>query len=188
MRRKGTEAGVPVVVRAFPRVDELLAPFTTVLGDDFRGYRHHIHRVLNHYLALAGTDRLPLAVELAAPFHDLGIWTDRSLDYLEPSVRLAHTHLASAGLLQHADAVRTLIVEHHKLSRYRGPFEREVECYRRADLVDVSLGLVRFGLPGAHLRALRQAFPDAGFHRRLAQLSVRQLLRTPLRPLPMLHW
>jgi len=52
----------------------------------------------------------------------------------------------------------------------------------------MSLGLRRFGLSRAHLRAVRQAWPDAGFHWRLVTLTARQFLHAPLRPLPMVHW
>jgi hypothetical protein len=173
----------------FPLVDRLLAPYAETLGRDFTGYRHHIHRVLNHFLALrGGAEPLPLAVQLAAPFHDLGIWTDGTFDYLGPSVRLARASLLAQGLEQHAGEVQALISEHHKLTPYRGPHAATVETYRRADTVDVSLGLQRFGLSRAHLRAVRQAWPDAGFHWRLAALTGRQFLHTPLRPLPMVHW
>jgi hypothetical protein len=172
----------------FPLVDRLLAPFTPALGADFTGYRNHVQRVLNHVQALSGGVAPPDTVLLAAPFHDLGIWTARSFDYLAPSIQLALAHLASERLEQHGPEVAALINEHHKLRRYHGPFAATVETYRRADLVDVSLGLVRFGLPRAHVRAVHKAFPDAGFHRRLASLTAQQFLRTPLRPLPMFHW
>lgn len=177
---------------AFPLVDALLSPYAATLGPDFIGYRHHILRVLNHYLALqaraGGGDALPLAVQLAVPFHDLGIWTDGTFDYLAPSIRLALAHLADEGLDELAPEVQALIFEHHKLRPYRGPYAATVERYRQADLVDLSLGRVRFGLPRTHLRAVQAAFPNAGFHRRLAQLTARQLLRSPWRPLPMMHW
>jgi hypothetical protein len=182
--RKGIEA-VPCV---FAPVDALLAPFTPALGRDFQGYRNHVQRVLNHYQAMVGGGALPDSVQLAAPFHDLGIWTAGTFDYLGPSVKLAQAHLAAQRLERHGPEVAALINEHHKLRRYRGPFAASVECYRRADLVDVSLGLLRFGLSRAHLCAVQAAFPDAGFHWRLATLTARQLLRTPLRPMPMLHW
>jgi len=177
------------VQNTFAGVDEALGPFAPALGRDFVAYRNHIHRALNHCLALAGGETtLPAAVLLAVPFHDLGIWTDRTFDYLGPSVRLARAHLAARGLEAHAAEVEALITEHHKVRPYRGPFAASVELYRQADWVDVSLGMVRFGLSGAHLRAVRAAFPDAGFHWRLATLSARQLLRAPLKPLPMFRW
>jgi hypothetical protein len=172
----------------FPLVDEILRPYAPLLRGDFDGYRNHVHRVLHHYQALSGGAAVPEVVLLAAPHHDLGIWTDRSFDYLAPSVRLALADLAARGLSDLGAEVRLLISEHHKLLGYRGPYERTVELYRRADWVDVSLGLLRFGLSMNHLRAVRAAFPDAGFHARLAVLTARQCLRTPWRPLPMMHW
>jgi len=173
----------------FPEVDAVLEPFATALQNDFLGYRNHIHRVLNHCLALAGEGaELPRAVLLAAPFHDLGIWTAKTFDYLEPSVALAMAHLQRLGLEHEGPQVRAVITQHHKLRPYRGPFANTVELYRRADWVDVSLGVLRFGLPREHLRAVRAAFPDAGFHWCLATLTARQFLRTPLNPLPMLRW
>jgi hypothetical protein len=172
----------------FPFVDDVLGTFAPALGRDFVGYRNHIHRVLNHFLALSGSDELPDAVSLAVPFHDLGIWTDHTFDYLEPSTRLARAYLSAHGLEQHSAEVHALINEHHKLLAYRGPHAATVETYRKADWVDVSMGVLRFGLSRAHLRAARAAFPDAGFHWRLATLTARQFLRTPLKPLPMMHW
>lgn len=172
---------------SFTRVDEVLASYSSALGADHAGYRNHVYRVLNYFRALHGA-AVPEAVLVAAPFHDIGIWSARCFDYLEPSAREAAAYLQSVGLEHLAPEVRALIHEHHKIRRYTGPFAATVETYRQADHVDVSLGLLRFGLPAACIRSVKAAFPDAGFHWRLATLTARQLLRTPLRPLPMLHW
>lgn len=83
--------------------------------------------------------------------------------------------------------VAALIREHHKMGVYRGPFATTVETFRRADYVDVSLGILRFGLPWSFVREVQAAHPDAGFHWRLATLTAAQFLRSPLRPLPMFH-
>jgi hypothetical protein len=72
--------------------------------------------------------------------------------------------------------------------RYTGPQGTSVEPFRQADIVDVSLGLVRFSLPRSFIRSVQATFPDHGFHWMLMRLSMRQLLRTPLRPLPMFRW
>jgi len=63
-----------------------------------------------------------------------------------------------------------------------------VEPFRQADWIDVSLGLLTFGLPRARLRAIFARWPNAGFHRRLVQLTLREARRHPLRPLPVLKW
>ena len=36
-------------------------------------------------------------IAVATAFHDLGIWTDGTFDYLQPSVRLASAYLAGAA-------------------------------------------------------------------------------------------
>ncbi|HEU0054861.1 MAG TPA: HD domain-containing protein, partial [Longimicrobium sp.] len=74
-------------------LDEVLDAHAAELGADFTAYRNHAYRVANLCLALAPD--APGRVEkiaLAAAFHDLGIWTDGTFDYLPPSVRLAREH------------------------------------------------------------------------------------------------
>jgi len=179
-----------VIVRTgFPLADHILGLHSRELGGDLRGYCNHVTRVLGFLLALApGLAADSEVLEVAAAFHDLGIWTDRTFDYLGPSRRLARAWLAENGLDERAAEVEAVIEQHHKLRPYRGPFAASVEAFRRADLVDVSLGAVRSGLDAEYVRAVRRALPNAGFHWRLVTLTGRQLLRSPLRPLPMLRW
>lgn len=180
---------LPPIQLSFPAVDALLAEFRPSLGTSLPGYRNHVHRVLNYYLALArDAETPPPSVLLAATFHDLGMWTDATFDYLDPSVQIASRHLAAIGQSRLLPEVGALIVEHHKLGRYRGPFAERVEPFRRADWVDVSLGLLRSGLPLGYVRAVQQALPDAGFHAELALRTLDQFGRTPWRPLPMLRY
>jgi hypothetical protein len=63
-----------------------------------------------------------------------------------------------------------------------------IEPFRRADWIDVSRGLLTFGLPRTRLRAIFARWPNAGFHKRLVQLTLREARRHPLRPLPVLKW
>jgi hypothetical protein len=173
---------------SFSRVDEILDEFAGEIGVDFEGYRNHVYRGLNYFGALHDAAApVPEPVLLAAAFHDIGIWTDATFDYLAPSERRAHAWLKRRGLMAYAPEVAALIHEHHKLRTYRGEFARSVEAYRKADQVDVSLGVLRFGLPATFIHEVRAAFPSQGFHRLLAKLTLRQCLRTPLRPLPMFH-
>jgi hypothetical protein len=178
-----------LVRNEFPLVDEILGAHAPALGLAREAYRNHVVRVLNFVFALApqlegGGEQ----VTIAAAFHDLGIWTDRTFDYLGPSRRLARDYLAARGLAHLAPEVEAIIEQHHKIRPYRGPFHLPVEAFRRADLVDVTLGVVRAGLEAGFVRAVRASLPNAGFHARLVVLTGRQLLRSPLRPLPMLHW
>jgi hypothetical protein len=176
-------------VTTFPLVDEILAAHADVLGGDAAAYRNHVYRGLSYFAALAGDDaEIPDSVLVAAAFHDLGIWTERTFDYLAPSARAALAHLANVGREDLAPEVTALIAEHHKLRPYSGPHARNVELFRRADLVDLSLGVARSGLPAGLVRSVKAAYPDAGFHARLLSLAAKQFLKSPLRPLPMLRW
>jgi hypothetical protein len=152
------------------------------LGEDFTAYRNHAYRVTNLCAALSPCDAQTLEkVALAAAFHDLGIWTAHTFDYLAPSIDLACAHLGCAG-------ISGMIREHHKVRAYRGTDTELIEPFRRADWIDVSLGLLTFGLPRTRLRAILARWPNAGFHKRLIQLTLRQARAHPLRPLPVLKW
>ncbi len=178
----------PACSTGFALVDEILERFAGALGPDYAGYAGHVARALAFYAGLAPGHEAPESVQIAGAFHDLGIWTARTWDYLAPSVRLARDHLTAAGREDLADEVVRIILEHHKLLPYRGAFQDTVETFRRADLVDLSLGALRSSLPSAYVREVRAAHPNAGFHRRLTELGVRWALDHPLRPLPMAHW
>lgn len=182
-----SESAEPTTVP--PSVDGILASWRRELGDDFDGYRNHVHRVVRFALALRGcTPEERDLVVLAACFHDLGIWTAGTFDYLPPSVALARRYLERVGRAADAPLVVEMIERHHQLRRHCDARQPLVEVFRRADLVDLSLGRVRFGLPRHEVAAVRAAFANAGFHRTLLRLTARRWLRHPLSPLPMLRW
>jgi hypothetical protein len=169
-------------------LDELLGAHTAQIGEDFTAYRNHAYRVTNLCMALSGGDSGQLQqVAIAAAFHDMGIWTEGTFDYLEPSVRLARAHLTRSGRAEWTPEISEMIREHHKISRYRGGPDSLVEPFRRADLVDVTRGLVTFGLPRRLLDGIFSAWPDAGFHKRLLRLALARLATHPWSPLPMLR-
>lgn len=71
-------------------LDELLHAHAAALGGDFTGYRNHTHRVVNLCVALSSGEPEELQkMAIAAAFHDLGIWTDGTFDYLPPSKAVA---------------------------------------------------------------------------------------------------
>ena len=62
-------------------------------------YRNHVYRVTHLCLPVAGDNAVELEkLAVAAVFHDLGIWTNHTFDYIGPSVALAREHLATRGL------------------------------------------------------------------------------------------
>jgi len=169
-------------------LDEVLDVHRAALGSDFTAYRNHTYRVLNLCAARSSADPEQLEkMAIAAAFHDMGIWTDGTFDYLEPSVRLASSHLAQSGRAEWMPEITAMIREHHKLSRYRGDPLSLVESFRRADWVDVSRGFITFGLSRSLLREIFAVWPSAGFHKRLVQLELVRLRTHPWNPLPMVR-
>jgi hypothetical protein len=175
-----------MVLTTVALLDELLQHHAAVLGDDFTAYRNHTYRVVNFCSALSTYDPVSLEkMAIAAAFHDLGIWTDGTFDYLPPSERLARAYLVARGKAEWSSEIREMIHEHHKITGYKPNPNWLVEAFRRADLVDVSLGIITFGLPRKFVREVLSTFPNAGFHKRLIQLTFSRLLSHPLSPLPM---
>jgi hypothetical protein len=81
-----------------------------------------------------------------------------------------------------------MIVDHHKVTPSGANPQSLVESFRRADWIDVSRGLRRFGLPRTFISAVATTWPSAGFHRRLVQLTIDRFWKHPLTPLPMVKW
>lgn len=179
-----------MLITTLPLLDRLLQDHATELGADRTAYRNHCYRLVNVAVALSGRrDEVSLQqLSVAAAFHDLGIWTDNTFDYLDPSERRALVYLDNNGLSAWTEEVGAMIREHHRIRSARASAGSLAEAFRKADWLDVSLGLLRFGLAGGFLRELRATFPNAGFHKRLVQLSLRRLLSHPWNPLPMLRF
>lgn len=177
-----------MLVSEIPILDEILAAHATSLGGDARAYRNHAFRVANLCFALRPGDEAQLVkTAVAAAFHDLGIWTDKTFDYLEPSKRLAMAQLARSGRDEWSLEISEMILQHHKIRRYRGNDEWLVEPFRRADLIDVTQGVIRFGLPRELVRDLYELWPTEGFHKRLVHFELERLRTHPLSPLPMVR-
>jgi hypothetical protein len=170
-------------------LDELLHAHAAALGGDFTAYRNHTYRVVNLCAALSptGDPEQLQKMAIAAAFHDMGIWTDGTFDYLQPSVRVAIAHLDRSGRAEWTPEITAMILEHHKISAWRGDPHWLVEPFRRADWVDVTRGLRTFGLSRSLLREIFSMWPSAGFHKRLIQLELKRLRTHPWSPLPMVR-
>jgi len=180
--------GKLTLLKEIPTLDRVLETHAAELGSDFTAYKNHTYRVVNLCVAFCSGDLAQLEkIATAAVFHDLGIWTDRTFDYLQPSVSLACDHLTRFGKQEWTSEITEMILEHHKISPYRENQHWLVEQLRRADWVDVSMGLITFGLPRHLIKEILSTWPSAGFHRRLVQLELNHLRRHPWNPLPMVR-
>jgi HD domain-containing protein len=175
-----------MLVTSFSIVDEVLDQCRSELGHDFDAYHNHVYRVLNLCAALAcGRDAELEKIATASVFHDLGIWTDHTFDYIAPSATLAREHLASHSRAEWIPDVDAMIVNHHKITRARSDSCSLVEAFRRADWIDVTRGIRRFGLARSFIASVFATWPSAGFHWRLVELAVDRFRHHPLTPLPM---
>lgn len=176
------------LVAASERIEGLLAGFRPQLGADSAAYGNHVRRVFG----LVRADQPQLTADeleqaaIAAVFHDLGVWTASTFDYLGPSIELAVAYLSAESKPGWVPRVTRLIDEHHKLRRVKD--DPLVESFRRADLCDLSFGRIRGGIPRDAYRQLAATFPSAGFHQRIAGLAVKRAMTHPLRPAPMMRW
>lgn len=120
---------------------------------------------------------------IAAAFHDLDAFS--GLDHLASSIRAQDAWLTRTGRQSWSPELAVVIAEHHRPTTYKGGHAHLADGFRRADLVDVSQGLIRSGIPRPYVSAVRQAF-DVGtfFTRVIPRLAAGRLRRHPLDPLP----
>ena len=69
------------------------------------------------------------------PFHDLGIWTAHTMDYLGPSIQLALDHITQNHLDISPQQTKSFIGDHHKFSQTPDPL---AEKLRKAE-VEISI-------------------------------------------------
>ena len=90
--------GSPGLLDEIPPLDELLAQHAAAMGCDAVPYRNHAYRVANLCIAFASRDSDTVhKIAIAAALHDMGIWTQGTFDYLDPSIELARAHLERIG-------------------------------------------------------------------------------------------
>lgn len=177
------------VVKKIEVLDTLLDRWSDTFGADKTAYRNHNYRVANFCIALSDANAEQIEkIGIACAFHDIGVWTVGSLDYLEPSRVLAAEYLAEVGKTAWAPEIEAMVVEHHKLRSAGASAGPLVEPFRKADWIDVSLCALSFGLDRAFLREVREAFPNAGFHKLLMKATAKQLRTDPLHPMPMIRF
>ena len=172
----------PEIVRSIPLAEEILESHRhRARGDDagYDAYKAHVYRVVN--FARAVTPDVPDRddkLAIAASFHDIAVFD--TLDYLVPSIEAQDVWLQEHGRETWSDELALVVAEHHRLSRYgpTRPYTPLVEAVRRADLVDVSQGLIRFGIPSSYVKEVRAAFDAGVFFKRVIPLATMRTIRT----------
>ena len=136
-----------------PLIEEILSVWKDRIGDDYLGYRGHVYRMFNFCLALRpSTEEEKTKLAIAACFHDIGLWSDDTVDYIPPSVAQVKKYLSDARLEAWSEEVGLMVEMHHKVRAYRDERYPLVELFRKGDLVDFSLGVFTFGLPRSYVK------------------------------------
>lgn len=171
-----------------PLIETLMLSFKPAIAVDYDKYRNHVYRVFLNCILLDDNKTNEERYAIAAVFHDIGIWTDHTIDYLNPSIEQLKDYLQRSNKQQWIDEISSMILWHHKTRRYRGSFSQTVETFRKADWIDVSLGLLSFGANRQKLKSNRQLLPNLGFHVFLVKQISKNFFKHPLHPLPMFRW
>ncbi|HUM52398.1 MAG TPA: HD domain-containing protein [Chitinophagales bacterium] len=172
------------IIQQHPIIEALFASYASVIGTDTEKYRNHVYRIFNYTLFLSNNaDEEKYAI--AAFFHDVGIWTNNTFDYLQPSIELAKNYLQQSKKANWSEEIAVMIDNHHKTTIYKGNYSATTENFRKADWTDVSLGLIHFYIPSNYIKQVEKQFPYKGFHLFLTKLFTKNLFQHPLKPLPM---
>ena len=155
-----------------PLVESLFEPYRSVIGKDYDGYRNHVYRTITYAMHfLEQSQKHESLVETAFVYHDIGLWTDKALAYLEPSEAVALRDNDAFGWGLDPEALRGAIHWHHKMFRYRGIHQEVIEACRKADWIDATQGWIRKGLTRSTIAKVEAAFPNCGFHKSLMRLA-----------------
>lgn len=161
-----------IIKQERPRIDTLLARYKTVIGRDFEGYRNHVYRTVTYAMNFLDNDpSYEQLVETAFVYHDIALWTDQELAYLEPSesVAVADNEKYDWGL--DVSALVGAIHWHHKIFPYKGKHDGVINACRKADWIDASMGTIRKGVSKENIKKVEATFANHGFHKTLMRLA-----------------
>jgi len=166
-------------------IENVLNDFEPLFGPDFFKYKNHVYRVYFNCKFLDEDLDNEDKYAIASVFHDIGIWTNGTFDYLEPSILQAKKYLCAIDKDDWNDEISSMINWHHKLTIYNSGDSELVENFRKADWMDVTFGLFNFGIKRNKLVEVRKDYPPVGFHFFLLKSAFKYFLKKPADPLPM---
>ena len=178
-----------IIKQNIPLLEQILDSWKDEIGVNMPGYKNHVYRMIHCCFALhESNEEQQNKIIIAACFHDLGLFTDQTVDYLPPSVILARNYCHENNLEEWSTEIELMIDLHHKIRPVVNTEYPLVEIFRRADLADFSLGMIRGGVSKDIMRQLKEIFPNAGFHKMIMKEQGKWLLKHPLNPFPILKW
>jgi hypothetical protein len=147
------------------------------LGDARTAYYNHCLRVasfaLYHLGGKVSTEEAE-AIEIALAYHDLALWSDNAMAYLEPSYERAKKNVNKDGKeaqIASLPLIHDLIHWHHKFTSFKSSkgarHDLLVNAVRMGDWTDFTLGLLRFGISPGNIAEVKTTLPNSGFHKAL---------------------
>jgi hypothetical protein len=161
---------------------KILTKYKNELGEDYHPYLNHVKRVYE-YACMLRLERSSDLLLTAAIFHDLDIWVHHTMDYLKGSASLATEYVAKKEPDLDPALLSEIITKHHKLTPVKD--NPVVEAFRKADLIDLSAGWIRFNIPKSIIVDTERRYPRLGFTKTVLSKTFGWSLKHPLRPFPM---
>ncbi len=175
-----------IIEKQIPLLDEILIQWKETIGSEYLGYKNHVSRMILFCFALSDcSEEEKEKIIIAGAFHDIGIWIKDTLDYIPPSIPPAMGYLKRKKLDAWMSEIELMITEHHKIRAYKSTIYPLVEIFRKGDLIDLSYGIVKFGLSKAYIHQVKAEYPNADFHKNLVRRAVGWVMGNPLNPAPM---
>jgi len=165
-------------------IEDILLKYKDTLGMDYEKYKNHVYRVYMFCLLIDGDKNNIEKYAIASAYHDIGIWTDHTFDYLNPSIRNVEEYLHSIHKADWIQEISLMIEMHHKILEFKSKVPLTIESFRKADWIDVTFGLLKFSLKKSDVRLIRKSLPDSGFHKFLLTIIFKNFMKHPLNPFP----
>jgi hypothetical protein len=164
---------------------DALAAVREATGETDGAYERHGLRVFliaRELAARRGTEVDREVLVVTGLLHDLGLYDaiSRGGVYVKDGADFARELVARHGWSEERATLCANAIERHHELRSQWAAGAEVELTRRADLVEVSGGIVTFGLPRSWIRELFAAISRDHFYRDVARLLGHAVRERPL--------
>src|SRR6478609_7860550 len=70
------------MIYTHPTIESIFLKYKSILGKDYTKYRNHVYRVFLNCMLIDPTKSNEEKYAVAAVFHDIGIWTNNTINYL----------------------------------------------------------------------------------------------------------
>ena len=146
------------LITQLPRVEQLFDQYAERFGKQQTAYRNHVYRLVNLVMAQRPVNDEELGkLQVAAFFHDAGIWLAGTFDYLHPG---HESFLRQAGEL--GNELYVVVARDENVQRIKGCRPDHHECKRRDRVADLGIAKeVLLGYRGSDfLRIVGDLRPD----------------------------